>query len=222
MTADVIRLYQIDGSTKDDHRNIEFFSCKCYNLDKIKESTGFKTKTKKERSTSSGFCYRSAAGDYWLADWCKPYVDTDALDDDESREDRRSKAKEGAKKANKHKNQQKAKKVHAIKTEQVYQETKKFFNKLMQSESEQCQAWQSSKLASFMKSFAAELSRDESYGVSENKESMSSVRQQISNMLSASLQQIKQQEAEIANAKSDEHARIGMKQQSLSMLNQIQ
>lgn len=222
MTADVIRLKQIDCEKDELEENMHFVSCRCYNVDLIKKNTGYRTDTPKDRSNNDGFVYRSKAGTYHTASWCKPYVNGVNLDENDARLNNKyaSTSRNGQKKKNKNKNAQIAKKINSINTFDIYNECKKFFGKLCQSESDSYQSWKADKISNFLNKFANLLNTSDSYGI--NTKVVSNTRQQISNLFNSSLQRLKEEEIVLSKSRSAETLKLGLTQFSQSIAQELE
>lgn len=217
MTADIIRLFQINGEKDKDESHMNFYNCRCYDRGYISQNTGYNTKTKADRSNTHGFVYRSKAATYHTAGWCRPYVNSNLYEYDERTINKyECLAKIGKKNQLKNSNRQLAKKVNAINEHDVYTKVKFYLEKFRNKSSSEYQHWQSSKITQLLNSFLDELNENEDSLSIESSNLHDKLTMQINN----AFRRLKQEELEIKNSLNN--LNTGLVKHSLEILNEIQ
>ena len=220
MTADVIRFYQIDGSSDNNNERIYFYDCHCYDLNNLRKNSGFNTNIKKDKESEHGFVYRHLAHSWHLTENSYPYINPENLgkDDDKLKGKYFFKSKIGTQNKLKSTNTQQSKKINSINVLEVYNECKQVFEKSIKINSSLYQSWQATKICNFLNIFSALLNTGESYEIIE---STKTTRTDLSNLFNSSLNRLREEEFEATKSRSIDTQSIGLKEFSLNNANEI-
>ncbi|CAF0863380.1 unnamed protein product [Brachionus calyciflorus] len=222
MTADVIRLYQIDGEKDNCEQNIYFYSGRYYDIYQLHLNSGFNSDTDKQKKNDYGFIYRSKSDSYGCAQWCKPYFNC-FYDSNDYRLKSKYKCntRRGTLNKLKNTNVQQAKKINSINTNQIFKNAKNYLTQFCQSESKFYQKWNAKKISGFLNKLSNEMGMNDYFEVNDGSFDYKSLNRNLSNMIKDCLQRLQAQENEISKYRTAELKQIGLVKYSLTITNEI-